>query len=685
MRERSRFNSMGSRFTDKFLLAVIVLLCTPGFASVSNAAAQSLSDPVSELLRQQLEPWQTPPPETAPVAPPDFVGPPAPANLTEAPADNLTSPPQASPVVAPAESPPVTATRALPKLTVGKELLRATAMLLRFYEGRSYRPAWSDDTGPLPCADALLRTIQTEAEREGLHLEDYRLATLTSLMQDVRQQLGEAETPPDPRPLADLDLLLTDTFLTYGARVSVGKAKLDRMDAAWFAKRQKADLVQVLETAVDTDHVADMLETLPPQHPGYARLREVLARYRDLVAHGGWPLVPAGPKLQTEDRDERVVLLRARLRVTGELVVKPRNESRRGASARTQKAPDRSEGDKELFDATVAQAVRRFQRRHGLSADGVVGDGTLAALNVSAEDRVQQIAVNMDRWRVLPADLGPRHIDVNIPNFSLEVMENEQPVIHMKVVVGKMLERRNTPTFSADMTALVLNPYWYVPKSIAEEELFPLSRKDPQYLAKHNFTVRRVPVVDKRTADPNATDGLTTAAKTYQYLLRQKPGPTNSLGQLKFMLPNAHGVYLHDTPAKELFHKTVRTFSHGCIRIEKPVDLAEYVLRGSSEWTREAILSAIARQKQQTIWLPEPIPVYIQYWTAWVDPEGTVQFRNDIYGYDQVPGTHLPIPEPKILRAKTEPETQPAVQPEPPQITQPDHQPAPLPEVRPTL
>jgi murein L,D-transpeptidase YcbB/YkuD len=504
-------------------------------------------------------------------------------------------------------------------------------------------------------------------------------------LQKVRQQLGE-ELPFDPRALADLDLLLTDTFLTYGARASVGKAKLDRMDVAWFAKRQKADLVELLETAVESDRVADILVTLPPQHPGYARLRETLARYRGIVAHGGWPPVPAGPKLQIEDRDERVVMLRARLRVTGELVLKPRNEgNRRGAPSKTKRAPDSGESDTELLDATVAQAVRRFQRRHGLSPDGVVGDGTLAALNVSAEDRVQQIAVNMDRWRALPADLGPRHIDVNIPNFSLEVVENEQPGLRMKVVVGKMMDRRNTPTFSADMTSLVLNPYWYVPKSIAEEELFPLSRKDPQYLAKHNFTVRRVPVVDKRTSDPNATDGMTIAAKTYQYLLRQKPGPTNSLGQLKFMLPNAHGVYLHDTPAKELFNKTVRTFSHGCIRIEKPVDLAEYVLRGSSEWTRDAILLAIERQKQQTIWLPEPLPVYIQYWTAWVDQEGTVQFRNDIYGYDQVPGTHLPIPEPKILRAKTEPGTQPTVQPEPPQITQPDHQPAPLPEVRPML
>jgi len=314
----------------------------------------------------------------------------------------------------------------------------------------------------------------------------------------------------------------------------------------------------------------------------------------------------------------------------------------------------------------------------------VLGDGTVAALNVTAGDRVQQIVANMERWRALPPDLGPRHIDVNIPDFSLDVVENRQPVLHMKVVVGKMMERRNTPTFSAEMTYVVLNPYWYVPKSIAEEELFPLSRKDPQYLAKHNFTVHRVPVADKPNADPNAADGATTSAKTYRYLLRQKPGPTNSLGQVKFMLPNAYGVYLHDTPSKQLFYKTVRTFSHGCIRIEKPVDLAEYVLRGRSpEWPREAILSAIERQKQQTIWLPQPIPVYIQYWTAWVEPDGTVQFRNDIYGYDQVPGARLPISAPKPAPVKTARELPPAVQSVPSQEAQPDH--PPLPQTRPIL
>jgi L,D-transpeptidase YcbB len=684
MYERYRLTILRSRFADSLLLAILALLCTQGFVSVPNAAAQSLSDQVSDLLRQQLEAQKTAPPEVPSTSPPEIVGPPLP-EIVGPPLPEIVGPPLPS-TAAPTEAQSVKTTKPLPKLTAGKELIRAAAMLSRFYEGRGYRPAWSNDAGPLPCADALINTIQAEAEREGLHSGDYRLAKLNTLLQEVRQQPSDAQQPFDPRPLADLDLLLTDTFLTYGARVSVGKVKLDRMDAAWFEKRQKADLVQVLQTAVEADRVADTIKALPPLYPGYTKLRETLAQYRNIAAHGGWPLVPEGPKLHIGDRDERVVTLRARLQVTGELTLKSQKDGKLSRASPEDKGFQKhSPGERELFDKAVEQAVRKFQRRHGLSADGVTGDTTLAALNVSAEDRVRQLAVNMERWRALPADLGPRHIDVNIPNFTLAVVENDQPVMNMKVVVGKMMERRNTPTFSANMTHLVLNPYWYVPKSIAEEELFPLSRKDSQYFAKHGFVIRRIPVGEKHILDPNATGGSLLSTKTYQTVLRQQPGPMNALGHVKFMFPNAHGVYLHDTPAKELFNRTVRTFSHGCIRIEKPLDLAEYVLRGTSEWTRDVILATIERQKEKTVWLPEPIPVYIQYWTAWVDGGGTVQFRNDIYGYDQLPGTRLPIAKPAPPQSSAKSESQRMVQPETPSATRFKPQPAPSPKAQPTL
>jgi murein L,D-transpeptidase YcbB/YkuD len=302
--------------------------------------------------------------------------------------------------------------------------------------------------------------------------------------------------------------------------------------------------------------------------------------------------------------------------------------------------------------------------------DGAVGAVTVAALNVPADIRVRQIATNMERWRMLPQELGQRYIAVNIPNFALEVVENGQPVLPMKVVVGKMMEKQNTPIFSAFMTHLVLNPYWYVPKSIAEKELFPLSRKDPQYFAKHNFQVRRVVVGEKQLPDQNAFGGATMTTKVYEYRLRQGPGPKNSLGRVKFMFPNSHGVYLHDTPSKELFNRTVRTFSHGCIRVEKPLDLAEYILRDTARWTRQAILATLEQQKEQTVWLPEPIPVYIQYWTASVDPDGIEQFRSDIYEYDRLPGTRLPTSKPSPPPVEVQPKPQPPLPLEVPPATQ---------------
>jgi murein L,D-transpeptidase YcbB/YkuD len=336
--------------------------------------------------------------------------------------------------------------------------------------------------------------------------------------------------------------------------------------------------------------------------------------------------------------------------------------------------------DEDFFDEATEQAVKNFQRRHNLTPNGIVTAETLAALNISADLRAKQIARNLERWRRLPRDLGHRYIAVNVPNFTLEVVENDRPVMDMKVVVGKMIEDRSTPTFSAQMKYIVLNPYWNVPKTIAEKELFPLSRKNPQYFAKNNFTVTRIPTGEKQIPDPNAADGSMISVPTYQYRLRQGPGPKNALGRVKFMFPNDHSVYLHDTPSKELFNRTVRAFSHGCIRIEKPIELAAYVLHGSPKGTPEAIQATLKRRKEQTVWLPEPIPVHIQYWTAWVDDDGGLQFRNDIYGYDRLPGVHrLPTNTVKKRRPATRkppqqqaphPEFQPQPEPQPQVQTQ---------------
>ncbi|MFY9826312.1 MAG: L,D-transpeptidase family protein, partial [Thermoanaerobaculia bacterium] len=283
------------------------------------------------------------------------------------------------------------------------------------------------------------------------------------------------------------------------------------------------------------------------------------------------------------------------------------------------------------YDEAVAAAVSHFQSRHGLEPTGKVGNDTLAELNVPAEARVRQIAANLERWRWMPASLGDRYIQVNIPDFHLDVVEDGQVPLSMRVIVGK--PKSHTPNFSGRMTYLELNPNWNLPDDIAANEIAPKLATDPGYLASHDMELIRGWGGKEEVADP-ATVDLAKLGKGSPYRVRQRPGADNSLGQVKFMFPNPFDVYLHGTPSRSLFARTVRSFSHGCVRLEKPEELAAYLLKDDPKWSLEAIQSAIASGEHQTLSLRKPLPVYILYWTAWVDPDGTVELRRDLYGHD---------------------------------------------------
>jgi murein L,D-transpeptidase YcbB/YkuD len=283
------------------------------------------------------------------------------------------------------------------------------------------------------------------------------------------------------------------------------------------------------------------------------------------------------------------------------------------------------------FDQALWQAVRRFQRRHGLAADGIVGPLTLAALNVSVTERIQQLELNMERWRWLPEDLGPRYILVNIPDFTMQVVSNGRAVINTKAIVGT--PKRPTPLLSARLSYLVLNPRWYVPRSITIKDHLPKLRKDPYALVTKKF---HVDDAMGQEIDPGSVDWHSLSQSDFPYRLRQDPGPQNALGGVKFMFPNPHHVYLHDTPSRALFNRSHRTYSSGCVRIANAVELAEYLLKDHPRWTRDTIRAAIGDGKgQRMVYLPEEIPVYFFYWTAWVTGDGLVHFRNDIYNLDK--------------------------------------------------
>jgi len=487
------------------------------------------------------------------------------------------------------------------ELRVGGEPVYASVALPSFYERRLYRAAWSDAKGLTPLADDLVRALR-RADLEGLRSQDYHLAGIETALASLR---ADDQRGPEPAPdrWAELDLLLTDAFLVYGAHLLSGRVDPETLRPEWVAHPRTNDIAAVLETTLAAGNIRAALEALVPQQYGYRRLREALARYRAVAAAGGWPAIPEGPAVAT---------LRARLRLEDGLV------------------PIADQGA-DLFDDTLAEALRRFQRRHGLPATGVVNAATRAELNVAVERRVEQLELNLERWRWLPRDLGRRHILVNIAAFELEVVDDEAVVLTMRVVVGRMLNR--TPVLSDTMRYLVLNPYWHVPRSIAKGELLPKVRRDPSYLTRYNVRVITAWGSDAREIDPTTVNWGAVTPSTFPYLLRQDPGPLNALGRVKFMFLNKYNIYLHDTPSRPLFDESQRDFSHGCIRVEQPIALAVYLLN-DARWSREAVVEALDVAMDRAVPLPVPIPIHLLYWTAWADGDGTIQFRRDIHERD---------------------------------------------------
>ncbi len=494
------------------------------------------------------------------------------------------------------------------KAIIRDEMIYSAVLVESFYKGRGYRPAWSEEGHPT-LAEPLLRAIE-ETYSDGLTPDYYHLGIIRSLV----AQAGKGVSPT-PDMLADLDILLTDAFMTLGCHLSGGCVNPVTMKTEWYAKRGNVDVAAVLEQALKKKEIKEAMMRFRPEEGSYVRLRQALAHYRNLLEKGEWPRLSEGSPLRPNAVSSRVAELKRRLVASGDL------------------ASDEVTGG-DLFDERLQQSVISFQKRHGLKPDGVVGSATLTALNVPLKQRIRQIEVNLERLRWTLGNKELRSIVVNIANFELYVIENQRLLLPMKVVVG--MPYWNTPVFTAKMTHLILNPVWNVPDSIARKEILKKVKKDQQYLTKQNMKVLRGWGSNETTIDPDTIDWSQVSANRFAYRFRQEPGPLNPLGKLKFVLPNKFDVYLHDTPSKRHFSESVRTLSHGCIRLEKPVELAVYLLQDDPRWTRENILAAIEKGVEQKVLIPRPLNVHFLYLTAWVDEGGTLQFRNDIYGRDKL-------------------------------------------------
>jgi murein L,D-transpeptidase YcbB/YkuD len=471
--------------------------------------------------------------------------------------------------------------------------------LARFYRPRDFAPAWDARDGGLDRAALLLRTLAT-ADAHGLESGRYHGDAIRA------RQAGS-----NGGHTAELDLLLTAAFLTYANDVRAGRLPPGRRDPDWGIPAFRFDAVSALTRSVrEPATFPALLASLPPPAKDYGRLVEALRRYRAIAVRGGWAPVPPGPLIRPGDDDGRIAAIRTRLAAEDELV---------GATAATR------------FDDRLEAGVRRFQARHGLAVDGIVGEATVRALNVPASDRVQQIVLNLERWRWLPRDLGPRYITVNAADATLQVVEDGRTVLASRVVVGDL--QHPTPVMQARLEAVIVNPKWNVPTSIAAREILPRLRENRRYLAENDIVI-----MERRESDPFglAVDWSAISAEAFPFRLQQQPGPDNPLGRIKFDVPNRFDVYLHDTPTRSLFARPVRTASHGCIRVERADDLATHVLTdGTGRWTRPRLEEAIAGGGSARIPVARPLPVYILYWTALVGPDGLARFRDDVYGRDR--------------------------------------------------
>ncbi|MCU0605469.1 MAG: L,D-transpeptidase family protein [Desulfobacterales bacterium] len=460
-------------------------------------------------------------------------------------------------------------------LVIAGHPIASRHVLPQLYERRAHAPLWSRTT-----TDQLLAAIDRSRE-EGLTPEDYHRSGLLESAAWLRRGAD------DPERRAEVDILATDAFIRLAYNLFFGKADPHELDPDWNTLRQLqgVDPVGFLSAAID------------------------LAAYRAIAARGGWPKVPPGPTLRAGMRDARVEILRQRLAATGDLT--------------------EPGGDPALFDDALEEAVKAFQKRHRMAADGAVGPATLAALQVPVQARIDQIRVNLERARWMLHHVPQTFVIVDIAGFEAGYLREGKLVWRSRVQVGKPY--RSTPIFRSDISYLVLNPTWTVPPGIEARDILPAVQRNRGYLAAKNL---RIIDPQGRTIDPAQIDWKRYSGRNFPYTFRQDPGADNALGQIKFMFPNPHFVYLHDTPSRDLFERDVRAFSSGCIRVERPLELAELLLNDPDKWSLERIRSAIDTQRTQTVTLPEPVPVLLYYWTAQGQADGSVHFKTDIYRRD---------------------------------------------------
>lgn len=492
-------------------------------------------------------------------------------------------------------------------LGLGDDPIAAAGVLPALYEHRAFQPAWLAPGR----ADAVLRALLA-SRADGLDPEDYHLSALRS----IRERLSAAASS-SPISLARYDMLMSDAVARLVYHLEFGRVDPVALDPNWNLTRKigALDPVAILERIIRAESVEAAIHLHRPQNLIYERALAGLAHYQAIHAAGGWQPVPEGPALEPGAEGERVLALRRRLAATGDLT--PAVAATVGAEVAA-------------FDARLEEAVATFQTRHHLERDGVAAGDTLDALNVPVEARIDQLRVNLERARWALRDLPSEYVLVDIAGFETSLVRDGETIWHARAVVGQPFRR--TPVFRSEIRYMDFNPTWTIPPGILEKDTLPHLQRDPGYLGKRHI---RLFGADGSELDPLSVDWTRYgggALPPYRFV--QDPGPKNSLGRVKFTFPNPHLVYLHDTPSRSLFDETERAQSSGCIRIERPLELAELLLDDPERWDAAGIQELVDSGETRTVFLPQRVPVILMYWTIDVHDEARIGFRHDLYERD---------------------------------------------------
>lgn len=488
---------------------------------------------------------------------------------------------------------------------IDNEFLLRSNVLQLFYDARDYTPAWFNQDTFSNNGYAMLNYIR-RVDQQGLQPEDYHLC----LIEEYFMRL-DLVTPMDPAVMSKLDILLTDAFILMGSHLYYGKVDPEKEGASWKMHRKDPvlRLNLKLEEAIASNNVVGVLDMLAPQYRSYRMMKEELAFFLDLNCQL-WPAILSGVSIKPGESNTLIPKIRERL-------IKLRYKLNDSIS--------------EVFDNDLESELKKFQNDWGLNNDGVIGKSTLEDLNSLPCKLVSQLKVNMERFRWLPIKMTEKYIIVNIANFKLDLIAGKDTLISMKVIVGK--EPRETPVFSERLSYIVFCPTWTVPPTILQDDVVPELLKGPEYLKKKNMKLLKQ---DGSELGYNEIDWSKVTKTNFPYTVRQDPGSGNVLGKVKFMFPNTYDVYIHDTPSRGPFTRDDRALSSGCVRVEKPYDLAVLLLSDSPGWTPANILTAMQQDKEQSVRLKIPVDVVLIYLTAWTDGRDRVQFRKDVYLRDEL-------------------------------------------------